>query len=180
MTTIERVLPIPDWDCQHMSEAYLAARKSKDIRTQVGAVIVGPEDHDDRTRGYNGPLRGLDDTNELIYEKPLEGGPSPFMECAERNAITNAARIGVSIKGASIYSTLSPCAACARAIVNGGIIEVVLHTQAPSRLNKTQELGRRILLAGHVKVRYWSGVPLIDRILYDGQILNTGEDNASL
>jgi dCMP deaminase len=176
---VDRILPIPDWDCQHMSEAYLAARKSKDIRTQVGAVIVAPGvDHDDRTRGYNGPLRGLDDDQDYIYEKPPEGGPSIFMECAERNAITNAARIGVSIKGGTIYSTLSPCAACARAIVNGGLVEVVLHAEAPQKLNKVQEIGRRVLRAGHVNVRLWSGVPLIDKVLYDGQVILTGENNA--
>lgn len=177
----ERILPLHDWDTHHMSEAYLAARKSKDMRTQVGAVIIAPgSDHDDRTRGYNGPLRGLDDENPHIYEKPSEGGPSIFMECAERNAITNAARMGVSIKGGTIYSTLSPCAACARAIVNGGLKEVVLHAEAPHRLNKTQELGQRILKAAHIPIRYWSGKPLIDRVLYNGQIIMTGENNADL
>jgi dCMP deaminase len=174
---VDRILPIPDWDCQHMSEAYLAARKSKDIRTQVGAVIVA-DDNDDRVKGYNGPLRGMDDEQDYIYEKPREGGPSMFMEHAERNAITNAARIGLAVKGCTMYVTLPPCDGCARAIVNAGISEIVLHAEAPRKLNKVQERGRRILIAGHVKIRWWSGVPLIDKVLYDGQVILTGENNA--
>jgi dCMP deaminase len=160
-----------------MSEAYLAARKSKDPRTQVGAVIVA-DDHDDRVKGYNGPLRGLDDEQPYIYAKPPEGGPSLFIEHAERNAITNAARIGLAVKGCTMYVTLPPCDGCARAIVNAGIVEVVMHAEAPQKLNKVQEKGRRILLAGHVKIRRWSGVPLIDKVLYDGQVILTGENNA--
>lgn len=160
-----------------MSEAYLAARKSKDPRTQVGAVIVA-DDHDDRTRGYNGPLRGLHDEDLEIFHKPPEGGPSIFMEHAERNAITNAARIGVSVKGGEMYVTLHPCDACTRAIVNSGIKEVVLHAEAPQQLNEAQKRGAEILRRAGVVVRYWSGKPLITEILYNGEVLKTGENNA--
>ncbi len=170
---MERILSIPDWDTHHMSEAYLWARKSKDLRTQVGAVIIGA-DHDDRTRGYNGPLRGLDDNDPSIYLKPPLGGPSPFMEHAERNAITNAARIGMAVKGCTMYVTLHPCDGCARTIINAGIAELVLHSEAPQDWNEAQKRGDMILKRSPVVVRYWSGVPLIGEVLYDGQIISTG------
>jgi dCMP deaminase len=170
---MKRILPVLDWDGHYMSEAYLWARKSKDLRTQVGAVIVGP-DNDDRTRGYNGPLRGLDDNDPSIYEKPLSGGPSPFMEHAERNAIFNAARLGLSAKDCTMYVTLMPCDNCARAIVNSGIKSLVLPNNAPSFLNEVQQMGLRILKKSGIGVRYWNGTPLISHVLFDGEIIDTG------
>ena len=47
-----------------------------------------------------------------------------WVEHAERNAIYNAARMGIPLKGCTAYITLAPCAACARALVQAGIKEV--------------------------------------------------------
>lgn len=168
------MLPSHGWDCHHMSEAYLAARKSKDRRTQVGAVIV-PVDHVFSLKGYNGPLRGLDDSDPTIYEKPPEGGPSPFMAHAERNAISNAARAGISIYGCCMYSTLVSCEHCAADIVQGGIFEVIFHQEAIHTLNATQKLGIKILRKANVNIRFWSGTPLIHEVLYDGQIVDVSK-----
>ena len=49
-----------------------------------------------------------------------------WTEHAERNAIYNAARIGMSLKGCTIYVTHLPCADCTRAIVQVGIKRVVV------------------------------------------------------
>ncbi len=48
------------------------------------------------------------------------------MEHAERNAIYNAARAGTPLEGCSLYADLMPCMDCARAIVQAGIVEVVV------------------------------------------------------
>ena len=50
------------WDDYFMTMVYLVASKSKDKRTKIGAVVVGPN-KEIRSTGYNGFVRGLDDLN---------------------------------------------------------------------------------------------------------------------
>lgn len=104
------------WDEYFMGLAYAAAAKSKDPSTQVGAVIV---DNDRRivSVGFNGPPRGVDDTNsyssrELKLLRVLH---------AEENAILFAGR---SLRDCSIYVTHHPCAHCAAVIIQAGIRNV--------------------------------------------------------
>lgn len=99
---------------------YKVAEKSKDKHTKVGCVIVGP-DNEIRSTGYNSFVRGLDDNDTSRLERPEK---YYWIEHAERNAIYNAARIGVSVKGCKIYIPSLPCVECARAIVSSGIVEV--------------------------------------------------------
>jgi dCMP deaminase len=95
--------------------------KSKDSKTQIGAIIVG-NDNEIVSTGYNSFPRGIDDTNELRQERPEKYF---WFEHAERNAIYNAARIGVSTKGTTMYlSHWFPCADCARGIINAGITTI--------------------------------------------------------
>lgn len=68
---------------------------------------------------------------------------------AESNAISLAAKHGISVNGATLYCTRYPCAHCATSIVNAGIIEVVYQRDYPSEL--TAEL-----LSG-IQVRQWQG-----------------------
>ncbi|HUG44526.1 MAG TPA: deaminase, partial [Acidobacteriota bacterium] len=53
----------------------------------------------------------------------------------EENAITQAAYHGVSVKGATLYTTFAPCLMCTKMIINAGISEVVYNMDYP--LNKT-------------------------------------------
>jgi dCMP deaminase len=110
-------------DAINMTLAYVIARGSKDDRTKIGAVIIGP-DHEIRSTGHNGYPRGLDDERPERQQKPEKDF---WFEHAERNAIFNAVRIGVSLKGCTLYTQRTPCEACARAIVQAGIAKVVLH-----------------------------------------------------
>ena len=75
--------------------------KSKDERTQVGAVIVG-KDKEIVSTGYNSFPRGIKDDKKKRQERPEKYF---WFEHAERNAIYNAARIGVSTKGCTMYLT---------------------------------------------------------------------------
>lgn len=105
-----------------MELARVYARRSKDPSTQVGAIIVGPN-KEQRSGGYNGLPRGVDDSQPERWTRPDK---LAWCEHAERNAIFNAARIGVSCDGCTLYvSSLPPCADCARAIIQSGIVEVV-------------------------------------------------------
>ena len=92
--------------------------KSKDQSTQIGAVIVG-QDNEVLSTGYNSFPRGMDDSIQERQERPEKYF---WFEHAERNAIYNAARIGVSLKNSNIYLTSGlPCMDCARGIVNSGV-----------------------------------------------------------
>lgn len=100
----------------------VAAQKSKDRATKVGAVIVGPN-NEVRSVGFNGFPRGVDDNTEERHARPAK---YLWTEHAERNAIYNAARAGIALEGCKIYQPYWPCARCARAIIQAGIVEVLV------------------------------------------------------
>jgi dCMP deaminase len=107
-----------DWKDYFLGIAEQVKLKSKDEYTQIGAVIVG-EDNEILSTGYNSFPRGLYDLKKERQERPEKYF---WFEHAERNAIYNAARIGVSLKNSTIYLTSGlPCMDCARGIVNSGI-----------------------------------------------------------
>jgi dCMP deaminase len=118
-----------DWDSYFMAMARLVAKKSKDQSVQVGVVIVGP-DHEFISSGYNGFCRGIDEDIPERWERPIK---YQWVEHAERNAIYNAARTGAITKGCTAYMESPPCADCGRALIQAGIIEVVVTTQNPFR-----------------------------------------------
>ena len=104
---------------------YLIAMQSKDPCTKVGAVIVGT-DNEVRSTGYNGLPRGCVDDNPNRDTRPEK---YYWYEHAERNAIYNAARMGLSVKGCTLYTQGIPCADCARAVIQSGITEVITHAE---------------------------------------------------
>jgi dCMP deaminase len=107
-----------NWTQYFLGLAEQVKLKSKDQSTQIGAVIVGT-DNEVLSTGYNSFPRGLDDSKQERQERPEKYF---WFEHAERNAIYNAARIGVSLKNSTIYLTSGiPCMDCARGIVNSGV-----------------------------------------------------------
>lgn len=107
-----------NWTEYFLNIAEVIKLKSKDKSTQIGAVIVG-NDNEILSTGYNSFPRGMDDNIQERQERPEKYF---WFEHAERNAIYNAARIGVSLKNSTIYLTSGvPCVDCARGIVNSGI-----------------------------------------------------------
>jgi dCMP deaminase len=110
-----------DWDTYFMEMANLVSTKSKDRSTQVGCVIVGPN-REVRTTGYNGFCRGIDDDVEERHERPEK---YLWSEHAERNAIYNAARNGIRIEDCTAYTTVFPCADCARGLIQSGVVRIV-------------------------------------------------------
>ena len=101
--------------------AHQVKLKSKDERTQIGAVIVG-KDKEIVSTGYNSFPRGIKDNVKERQERPEKYF---WFEHAERNAIYNAARIGVSTKGCTMYLSCGiPCSDCARGIINAGITRI--------------------------------------------------------
>jgi dCMP deaminase len=109
------------WDEYFMGVAMLAAKRSKDPNTQVGACIVSQENIILST-GYNGFPKGCSD-DEFPWAREGEDTKYPFVVHAELNAILNSN--GKSLQGAKIYVALFPCNECAKAIIQCGISEVI-------------------------------------------------------
>ena len=112
------------WDEYFMAVALLAAERSKDPNTQVGACIVHTDNRIVST-GYNGFPYGCSDDE---YPWSREGDDAAetkygYVVHAELNAILNAR--GRNVAGTRIYVALFPCNECAKAIIQAGISEVV-------------------------------------------------------
>jgi len=107
----------PDWDEIWMSVAQTVARRSYDPRHQVGAIVVTVDNTQVLSVGYNGNYSG--GPNEVESTTPGQSG----MIHAEINALIKLDYNNPKRK--KMYVTLSPCRACAKAIVNGGIDEVI-------------------------------------------------------
>ncbi len=111
------------WDEYFMGVALLAAMRSKDPSTQVGACIVN-SDKKIISTGYNGLPTGIsDDDFPWSREGEFLETKYPYVCHAELNAILN--QPGTSLKGCSIYVALFPCNECCKAIIQSGISEVV-------------------------------------------------------
>ena len=112
------------WDEFFMGVAELAARRSKDPSTQVGACIVS-SDNRILSVGYNGTPNGFDD---IYFPWDREGEELEtkylYVVHAERNAILNYRGNSKDLEGAKIYVDLFPCNECAKEIIQAGIREV--------------------------------------------------------
>lgn len=107
-----------------MDIARAVSALSKDRSRKVGVVILGP-DNEIRSTGCNGFPRGIDDDLEERHERPEKYF---WAEHGERNAIYNAARVGIPLQYCTILvaADICLCMDCARAIVQSGIKEVVV------------------------------------------------------
>jgi dCMP deaminase len=131
----------PDNDTYFMSMAELVATRSTCLRRHVGAVIV--KEKRVLTTGYNGAPRGLRHCEEVgcvRQQNHIESGTRHEL-CrgvhAEQNAVIQGAYFGVSIKGASVYTTNFPCVLCAKIMLNAGIEEIVYLDNYVDELSKT-------------------------------------------
>ena len=96
------------------------------------------------TTGYNGAPSGLRHCTDIGgCERERLHIPSGQRHelCralhAEQNAIIQAAKVGVSTEGATIYITLQPCVICAKMLVNAGITRIVHRGEYPDPLSQS-------------------------------------------
>jgi len=118
---------IDSWDEYFYRLAELGKMKSKDRSTQCCSVIVGPANNV-LSIGFNGFPRGVNDNIESRHERPEK---YLYTEHGERNAFYNAAMHGIKIGGARVYLSGGglPCADCARAVIQCGIVEIIIMDQ---------------------------------------------------
>jgi dCMP deaminase len=121
-----------------MEIARVVARRATCLHRQVGAVIIKGKQI--VSTGYNGAPAGHPHCLDIGCAR--DGVPSGQRSelCraahAEQNAINFAARYGISIEGATLYTTCYPCSWCAKSIVNAGIVRVVYAEDYPDPLAK--------------------------------------------
>ncbi len=134
------------WDEYFMGVAKLAAHRSKDPSTQVGACIVSQDDIIIST-GYNGMPKGCSD-DEFPWDREGAETKYPYVVHAELNAILNAN--GRDLRGSRLYVALFPCNECAKAIIQAGVKEVLYlsnkYADSPSTL-----ASKRMLTSAGVK-----------------------------
>ena len=133
-----------------MEIAYTWAKRATCLRRKVGAVIA--KDKQQLTAGYNGAPRGVPHCAEmggcLRAKLGIPSGQRAEI-CrgthAEQNAITQAAKFGISIEGSTLYCNTFPCVICAKMILNAGITTVVYDSDYDDPLSK-EILGQQSLL----------------------------------
>ncbi len=130
------------WDKRFMEMADLVATWSSCYQEnrQVGAVIV--RDKRVITTGYNGAPAGIKscvEKGECLRRKNNVPSGTRAELCyaihAEQNAIIQAARIGISVKDATLYCTHQPCVICSKMIVNAGIAKVFFRHDYPDEFS---------------------------------------------
>lgn len=144
-------------------KAYERALGSPDPSTQNGALIVsevmvkGHIGFEILAGGCNDFTKGLEVTPERL-ERPLK---YTFIEHAERNAVFNAASLGVNCSEKTMICPWAACAECARAIVQAGIGKLVRHKQAsdrsPERWVESIALADEILVSSSITIVEFDG-----------------------
>ncbi len=120
----------PSWDEYFMEVTRAVAKRSTCDRGRTGCVIA--RDRQILVTGYAGSPKGFphcDEVGHLLKTTIHEDG-SRSVHCvrtahAEQNAMIQAAKLGVPIAGGTAYVKMTPCAACAKMIVNADIVRIV-------------------------------------------------------
>ncbi len=137
-----------------MEFAELARERSTCLRRKVGAIIV--KDNRIMATGYNGVPSGIRHCEEAGCLRAQLNVPSGQRHelCrglhAEQNAIIQAAHLGQSIAGGTLYCTTQPCVICTKMIINAGIKRVVIRESYPDELAQQMaaEAGLKIDILG--------------------------------
>ncbi len=107
----------PSWDEYFISAAILISSRSTCSRLNVGCVIVSGGEHKNRiiAAGYNGYLPSAPHTS------CIRDGHEMATVHAEQNAVSDAARRGVSLSASIVYVTHFPCINCAKLLISSGV-----------------------------------------------------------
>jgi len=109
------------WDEYFLTLAHHASTRATCDRLHAGCVIV--KEKRIVSTGYNGSLPGVDHCNDVGHL--LMNGHCVATEHAERNAVANAARAGVSTMDATAYVTHTPCWDCIKHLAAAGVKRIV-------------------------------------------------------
>lgn len=122
------------WDKRFIEIAKVVSTWSSCLSRHVGCVIV--KDRRIITTGYNGAPAGIKSCVERGYclradSKSGDDLAHCYATHAEQNALLQAAKLGVSVDGATLYCTTKPCSTCTKMIINSGIKRVCYINEYP-------------------------------------------------
>jgi len=120
----------PSWDEYFMEIANTVSKRATCDRGRSGCVIA--RDKQLLVSGYVGSPKGLPHCDDIghQFKKMIHEDDSITQHCvrtvhAEQNAICQAAKLGISLNGSTLYCRMTPCRTCAMLIINCGIVRVV-------------------------------------------------------
>ncbi|HOK08886.1 MAG TPA: cytidine/deoxycytidylate deaminase family protein [Candidatus Hydrogenedens sp.] len=120
----------PTWDEYFMEVARTIAKRATCDRGRSGCVIA--KDKQILVTGYVGSPVGFPHCDDVGHQmkKVIHEDGTVTQHCvrtvhAEQNAICQAAKLGISIQGGTLYCKMTPCRTCAMLIINCGITRVV-------------------------------------------------------
>ena len=138
----------PSWDDYFLKISQEVAQRATCDRGKAGCVVV--RDKRILCTGYVGSPIGMPHCDEIGHQLKtvIHEDGSSSQHCmrtihAEQNAICQAAREGISLKGATVYCKMEPCTVCARMISNCGIVRVV----CDKKYQKAQETRELFVMA---------------------------------
>jgi dCMP deaminase len=150
------------WESYFMSIAVLSSFRSKDSKTNNGAVIV---DSDKKVIGvgYNGLPKGFDDNKKIFWsddDSSAKNSKHSYVVHAEANAIYN--RNTSRVSGQVMYCTLFPCRECAKAIIQNNICEVIYLTHKEHH-KEVNDVVKLLFKEAGVKLKDFSNLKIKDK-----------------
>ena len=131
---------LPDNDTYYMGIAMAVRQNANCTGNRIGAVLV--LENRVISTGYNGVPEGMKNCLEggcLRCRNPQGRFPTgtgyDLCICvhAEQNALLTAARFGIAVDGATVYSTMQPCFGCGKELLQASVKRIVyLHLWTPS------------------------------------------------
>lgn len=172
----EQLLSIPSWDETFMHDVYWWARRSKDPRTKIGAVLVRWDEKDPISHAYNGFARKVNDDVSERWERPEKYF---WVSHAESNSILNCSRTGRATMGTVMFTQGIPCADCANDLIQAKVVEVVVHKQWQEyeqkfqweKWNNSSKRSEQKFSEAGIKIRVFDGVLGMKGVL-DGKIID--------
>ena len=144
----------PSWDDYFLELADAASKRATCDRGRSGCVIV--RDKQVLATGYVGSPAGLPHCDEVghLLKKVIQEDGQVTEHClrtvhSEQNAICQAAKRGVSIEGATVYTRMTPCRTCAMLLINCGVARVVCE-----RKYQLAEESEQLFYEAGIKIEY--------------------------
>ena len=138
----------PTWDEYFMEVAKTVAKRATCDRGRSGCVIA--RNKQILVTGYVGSPNGLPHCDEVGHQmkSTVHEDGHVSQHCvrtahAEQNAIVQAAKLGVGIEGGTLYCKMTPCAVCAKMIINSGIVRIVCEKRYHAG-SESEEMFRKV------------------------------------
>lgn len=148
----------PGWDEYFMILAKLVASRSTCLSRPNGSVIVKGKRI--IATGYNGSMPGVTHCIDegFCYRRSIEAtdsGKYDFCRSihSEANAVAQAAKLGISVEGSTLYNTLAPCYVCTKLLASAGIKKIYYELEYESVNKERDRLWKEAIDEAGISIR---------------------------